>query len=198
MSALLSGFGLGLSLIFAIGAQNAFILKQGLKRQYVFWVCAICALSDAILISAGVAGFGVLVQQYPWIEPAARYGGAAYVTLYGLQSFHSAWKTRHAMEPTGAVSGSLVRTLLICLALTWLNPHVYLDTMVLLGSVSTGYGEAKHWFGAGAILASFVFFFSLGYGARLLTPIFRRPNAWQWLEVCVGITMLVIAAALVF
>ena len=194
--ALLSGFALGFSLILAIGAQNAFVLRQGLRREHVFAVCLACALSDALLIAAGVAGFGALAGAAPWIEPAMRYGGAAFLLWYGARSLIGAWRGGEALlaarEDTRA---SLAATLGTVLALTWLNPHVYLDTVVLIGSVSSQYADRLA-FGIGAVSASFVFFFSLGYGARLLAPLFARPRAWQVLDTGIGLVMWAIAAKL--
>ena len=141
MQAYLPGFALGLSLILAIGAQNAFVLKQGLKKQHVFLVCTICALSDAILISLGVSGFGALVERFPIVEQIARFGGAAFLMVYAAMSFYSAYTTRHSLNPEGSAPESALKIALICLGFTWLNPHVYLDTVVLLGSISTQYSD---------------------------------------------------------
>ncbi|MEE8365152.1 MAG: LysE/ArgO family amino acid transporter [Gammaproteobacteria bacterium] len=198
MNTFIFGFSLGFSLILAIGAQNAFVLKQGLKGEHVFWVCLICALSDAILILFGVSGFHVLVTKLPGLIPIARYGGALFLFGYGLRSFRTAWLSRHSLAPSEIQSSSLRKSLLTCLAFTWLNPHVYLDTVVLLGSVSTQFTGQVHLFAFGATSASFVFFFSLGYGARLLRPVFARPRAWQVLEVLIGTIMWSIAVRLVF
>jgi L-lysine exporter family protein LysE/ArgO len=192
-SVALAGFALGISLILAIGAQNAFVLKQGLKREHVFAVCFICALSDAILISAGVAGFGAIVNQFPLIEQVSRYAGAAFLLVYAALSFKSALTASHKLEAKGKEVGSLMTALLTCLAFTWLNPHVYLDTVVLLGSISTQYEGQQLAFGVGAVIASFVFFFSLGFGARLLIPVFKNPNAWKVLEAIIGLVMLLLA-----
>jgi L-lysine exporter family protein LysE/ArgO len=197
MSSFIAGFSLGISLILAIGAQNAFVLKQGLKKHHVFVVCFICALSDAVLIAAGIAGFGVIVQQYPQIEQLARYAGAIFLVAYGLKSFYSAFTLSHSMDAEGELLSSVYKTILTCLAFTWLNPHVYLDTMVLLGSISTQYEGAKLLFASGAIFGSFVFFFSLGYGARILIPIFEKPISWKILEFIIGLVMIFIAASLV-
>jgi L-lysine exporter family protein LysE/ArgO len=197
LSAFIAGFSLGLSLILAIGSQNAFVLKQGLKRHHVFAVCFVCALSDALLISAGVAGFGTIVQQFPTIETFARYGGALFLTVYALLSFRSAFTQKHAIQTKDQPTTSLVKTISIALAFTWLNPHVYLDTVVLLGSISTQYQPHHFVFGAGAVCASFFFFFSLGYGARLLAPVFEKPRSWQILEALIGVIMLAIAYSLV-
>jgi L-lysine exporter family protein LysE/ArgO len=198
MSTFIAGFTLSLSLIFAIGSQNAFILKQGIKKQQVFLVCFICALSDAILISAGVAGFGAIVKQYPAIELYSRYGGAIFLLVYSGLSFKSAFNQSHSLKPEGELQSSALNVIAMCLAFTWLNPHVYLDTVILLGSISTQYEGQQFEFGLGAIVASFIFFFSLGYAARLLAPVFQRPKAWKFLEVIVGLMMLIIAASLVF
>tara|TARA_B110000977_G_scaffold195808_1_gene274958 strand:+ start:32 stop:628 length:597 start_codon:yes stop_codon:yes gene_type:complete len=197
MSSFIAGFSLGISLILAIGAQNAFVLKQGLKKHHVFVVCFICALSDAVLIAAGIAGFGFIVQQYPQIEQLARYAGAVFLVAYGLKSFYSAFTLSHSMDAEGELLSSVYKTILTCLAFTWLNPHVYLDTMVLLGSISTQYEGAKLLFAFGAIFGSFVFFFSLGYGARILIPIFEKPISWKILEFVIGLVMIFIAASLV-
>lgn len=194
MVAVLAGFSLGFSLILAIGAQNAFVLRQGLRREHVFPIVLTCALSDALLIAAGVAGFGALARAVPWLEPVMRYGGAAFLLVYGGRAFLAAWRGGETME-AGQAAGSLRAALLTCLALTWLNPHVYLDTVVLLGAVSAQYDD-RLGFALGAMTASFVFFFSLGYGARLLAPLFARPVAWRLLDLLVGAVMWGIAAKL--
>lgn len=194
MQAGLAGFGLGLSLILAIGAQNAFVLRQGLRREHVLAVVLVCAISDAVLVAAGVAGFGALAEAVPGLEQVMRYGGAAFLLAYGARSFMSAGRGGAVLE-AGASAASLGRALLTCLALTWLNPHVYLDTVVLLGSVSAQYDNPLQ-FGVGAVLASFAFFFSLGFGARLLAPLFRRPVSWRVLDALVGGVMWSIAARL--
>lgn len=190
-TSLLAGFALGFSLILAIGAQNAFVLKQGLARQHVLLVCLLCATSDALLIALGVWGFAEVVQAFPQVETFARWGGAAFLFCYALLSWRAALRHR-ALTPDEQPAAPAMQTALICLAFTWLNPHVYLDTLVLLGSVSTQ--VAAPWgFGIGAMCASFVFFFALGYGARLLTPLFRKPRAWQVLDVLIGAVMFTIA-----
>jgi L-lysine exporter family protein LysE/ArgO len=196
-TAFIPGFLLGLSLIVAIGAQNAFVLRQGLRREHVFAICLVCALSDAVLIAAGVAGFGALVTAVPWLAPVMRFGGAAFLLAYAVRSLISAWRNSGALNPSDEVRKSLAATLATCLAFTWLNPHVYLDTIVLLGSVSTRYAGHRLAFALGAMSASFLFFFSLGYGARLLRPLFANPRAWRVLDGVIGITMLLLAAKLV-
>lgn len=196
ISAASAGFLLGLGLIVAIGAQNAFVLRQGLRNEHVLAVCLTCALSDAVLITIGVAGFEAMSNLAPWIEPGLRYGGVAFLMAYGLRSFWSAFRTGGALAPAGGGSGPLPATLATCAAITWLNPHVYLDTIVLLGSVSTQYQGQESYFAAGAVTASFSFFFALGHGARLLRPVFARPLAWRMLDLAVGIVMWSIAASL--
>ncbi len=192
----IAGFALGFSLILAIGAQNAFVLRQGLRREHVFALCLTCAVSDAILIAAGVAGFGSLSNAVPWFEPLMRYGGAGFLIWYGFRSFFSAWQGGTAMKLGEGQKTSLRATLLTVLAFTWLNPHVYLDTVVLIGSISAQYNDRLA-FALGAMSSSFVFFFSLGYGAGVLSPIFARPRAWQILDVVIGVVMLGIAAKLI-
>ena len=197
LSSFVPGFLLSLSLIVAIGAQNAFVLRQGLRREHVFWVCLTCGLSDAVLIAAGVAGFGALAEAAPWFETLMRYGGAAFLIVYGWRNAVSAWRGGEALQADSHAPASLRKTVLTLLALTFLNPHVYLDTLVLLGSISAQY-EDRLSFGAGAVLASIVFFFALGYGARLLQPIFAKPLSWRVLDGIIALTMWAIAASLLF
>ena len=197
-SVAIAGFLLGASLIIAIGAQNAFILRLGLARQHVFVCCLICALSDALLIVAGVAGLGTLISGNALLLGAAKWGGIAFLTAYALIAFRRAWKPT-ALEADKAAPdvGSLRLAVATCLALTFLNPHVYLDTVILLGSISTRYDEIlRPYFAGGAVLASFIWFFSLGYGARLLQPFFAKPAAWRVLDVAIGCVMLAIAWSL--
>jgi len=197
MDAFFFGFSLGFSLILAIGAQNAFVLKQGLKDEHVFLVCLICALSDAILILIGVSGFHVLIASFPSLVAIARYGGAAFLLVYGLISFYNAIRLDHGLQPSSIKSNSAWQSALTCLAFTWFNPHVYLDTVVLLGSVSTQFSERITWFAGGAMLASFAFFFALGYGAGLLRPLFAQARAWRLLDFLIGCIMWGIALRLV-
>lgn len=196
LTSALAGFLLSLSLILAIGAQNAFVLRQGLRQVHVFEVCLFCGLSDALLIAAGVAGFGALSQAAPWLETAMRYGGAAFLIWYGWLNARSAWRGGAALATAGPIETGRVQVLLTLAAITWLNPHVYLDTVVLIGSISAQY-DHRLAFGAGAVTASVVFFFALGYGARLLAPLFRRPRAWQMLDAGIALVMWTIAFGLV-
>ena len=191
----IAGFLLSISLILPIGAQNAFVLRIGLRGEHVLAVCLTCALSDAVLILAGVSGFAQLSARVPWIETVLLYGGAAFLLAYGARNFRAALGSA-SLRPSDAAPESLGRVLLTCLALTWLNPHVYLDTLVLIGSISTQYGEGKGWFAAGATLASFIFFFCLGFGARLLKPLFAKPVTWRILDVVIGLIMWATAAKL--
>ncbi|MEQ6202512.1 LysE/ArgO family amino acid transporter [Sulfitobacter sp. HNIBRBA2951] len=195
MNAFVPGFLLSLSLIVAIGAQNAFVLRQGLRREHVFWVCLTCGVSDALLIAAGVAGFGALAEAVPWFETVMRYGGAAFLIVYGFMNAKSAWRGGSTLEAARADPKPLGQTLLILLTITFLNPHVYLDTLVLIGSISAQYDDRLA-FGAGAVLASITFFFALGYGARLLEPLFANPVSWRILDGGIALTMWAIAASL--
>lgn len=192
----LSGFLLGLSLIVAIGAQNAFILRQGLLRRHVFVLCLICAVSDALLIAAGVAGLGTLVAGSPRLIVVVTIGGALFLFAYAALAFGRAWRPQ-ALHAAREGAGDLKAAVAACLAFTFLNPHVYLDTVVLLGSLSSQFeGRARFAFGAGACVASFAWFFGLGYGARLLQPVFARPAAWRVLDTLIGLVMCAIAIAL--
>ena len=195
-SAAVSGFLVGLSLILAIGAQNAFVLRQGLRREHVGAVVLACGLSDAVLMTAGVLGFGALSEAMPWLGNAMRLGGAAFLIVYGALRFRAALRGGAALMPTDATAAPLGRVLATCLLLTWANPHVYLDTLVLVGALSAQYAPYSGYFGLGAVTASFTFFAALGFGARLLAPVFARPASWVGLEVVVGCTMWAIAAGL--
>jgi L-lysine exporter family protein LysE/ArgO len=189
MTAFLPGFALSFSLILAIGAQNAFVLRQGVRRLHVGPVVLVCCLSEAVLIFAGVAGFGAVAARAPWALEAMRWGGVAFLAVYGLRSLRAAWTETEAMETEGGGTQSLHAALGTVLVFTWANPHVYLDTVGLIGAVAATYGEARWAFGAGALAASCLFFLLLGYGARALAPVFARPSAWRWLDAIVGVTM---------
>lgn len=197
-TAFFSGFLLSFSLILAIGSQNAFVLRQGLKEEHVFWVCLTCAISDVTLIGIGVSGFSLVLNQSPILLDIIRYAGAAFLFVYGFMHLRSALRGGASLQASQAASPgkSLKKTLLITLALTWLNPHVYLDTLLLIGSVSTKYPGQGLAFFIGAALASAVFFFSLGYGARLLQPFFKKPRSWQILDFLIFIVMFSIAISL--
>ena len=191
-----AGFFLGVSLIVAIGAQNAFLLRQGLLRQHVFILCLICALSDALLIVVGVFGFGTLVSQAKWLIDIVTLGGAIFLFVYGFMAFRRVMSP-DAMKAASQGAGNLAKAIATCLALTYLNPHVYLDTVVLVGGLSANYlGADRAAYGVGAAIGSFVWFFALGYGARLLVGVFENPKAWQVLDFIIGCIMWLIAASL--
>ncbi|MFK4730729.1 LysE/ArgO family amino acid transporter [Agromyces mediolanus] len=238
LSSTLAGLGLGLSLIVAIGAQNVFVLRQGIRREHVFAVAAVCAISDAVLIVVGVSGIGAVLTAVPWLVDVVRWAGAAFLAGYAVLA------AKRAIRPSGATLGAapqtaapsdgtpdgaalptatpasvgsgtltaaapartaaraagrstLLATLGTCLALTWLNPHVYLDTVFLLGSVANGHGEGRWWFALGAALGSLLWFFGLAYGARLLGRVLSTPRAWRILDGVIAVVMLALAVSLV-
>ena len=179
----LQGFVTALSLILAIGAQNAFVLRQGLLRQHVLPLVLLCAVSDAILITAGVLGVGKLAEMAPWLPSAMAMGGAAFLIVYGTLRFRAAYKGQYDTVLGGGET-RLWPVLMTGAAFTWANPHVYLDTLALVGAIATTFPlPDRYIFGAGAVTASFAFFFSLGYGARLLAPIMQTAKAWRVLDV---------------
>ncbi|QXC42635.1 LysE/ArgO family amino acid transporter [Rhodococcus qingshengii] len=192
----LVGFGVGLSLIVAIGAQNAFVLRQGLTRSHVLPIVAVCALSDAILILAGVGGIGTLLEHAPSMITFVLIAGAVFLLSYAIFAAKRALHPQ-TLAPDRHGNGSRIAAVTMALALTWLNPHVYLDTVVLMGSIANGRGEiGRWWFAAGAITASVVWFGALGYGARLLTPLFAKPNAWRVLDALIAVMMAVLGISL--
>lgn len=196
LAPLLAGFGSGLALIVAIGAQNAFVLRQGLRREHLPAVVAVCILSDAILILAGTAGIGRLTQAAPLVLDVIRWAGAAFLLAYAFLSLRRALNPA-GLQAAGQGRGTLAAAVLTCLSLTWLNPHVYLDTVVLLGSLAAAHGPEDRWvFAAGAAAASTVWFSALGFGARLLAPLFARPRAWQILDAAIGVFMVLLAVSL--
>jgi len=192
-----AGFVTSAGLIIAIGAQNAFVLRQGLQRSHIGLVVAVCMFSDAALILSGVAGMGALVLAWPQLLQVLRFGGAAFLACYGLLAAQRAWRGTGALVAGQGQVQSRRSVLLACLAFTFLNPHVYLDTMVLIGSLSTRYPGAAQWaFALGACLASVVWFSALGFGARLLQPVFRNPHAWRVLDGCIAAFMLALCLLL--
>lgn len=191
LEAVMAGLSTGAGLIMAIGAQNAFVLRQGLSRSHVAWVVAICALSDMLLIGAGVLGLGGLVQAWPLLMRLLQWGGTLFLGLYGWQALRRAVTGEQGLRPSEWSQLSRRQVVTTCLAFTWLNPHVYLDTVVLLGSLSIRYhGMDRLAYAAGASAASLLWFASLGYGARYLAPLFRRPLAWRILDTAVALFML--------
>ncbi|MFF9276793.1 LysE/ArgO family amino acid transporter [Streptomyces griseosporeus] len=198
LAAAAAGFGTGLSLIVAIGAQNAFVLRQGVRRDAVLAVVGICALSDAVLIALGVGGVGALVVTWPGVLTAVGWIGGAFLICYGVLAARRVLRPGgEALRTEGEAAGSLRRAVLTCLALTWLNPHVYLDTVFLLGSIAADRGPLRWTFGLGAALASLCWFAALGFGARLLGRFLARPSAWRVLDGLVAATMITLGVTLI-
>ena len=217
LTPLLAGIGLGFSLIIAIGAQNLFVLRQGLRREHVVVVAAICAVSDAVLIALGVSGIGLVLQAVPWLVDVVRWAGAIFLVTYGLLAARRAWRpSGQALQaergdaearpagteavttvPALATRTRLTPIVLTCLALTWLNPHVYLDTVFLLGSVANTHTDARWIFAAGAMAASFMWFFGLAFGARFLGRWLSTPRAWRILDAVIAVVMVVLGVSLV-
>jgi L-lysine exporter family protein LysE/ArgO len=196
LAAATTGFALGLTLIVAIGAQNAFVLRQGLRREHVGAIVAFCATADALLMLAGIAGLATVLGHQPLLAAVLTAGGALFLAVYGLRALARARRGGALAAAAGAAPLSRRAALAQTAAFTLLNPHVYLDTVLLVGSVGAQMGAARWSFGAGAATASLVWFTALGFGARLLAPVFARPRAWQVLDVLIGLTMLGIAALL--
>ncbi|GAA4755701.1 LysE/ArgO family amino acid transporter [Nocardioides endophyticus] len=191
-----AGMLTGLSLIVAIGAQNAYVLRQGLAREHVGIVVAICALSDLALITAGVAGIGRIVEHAPWVLDVVRWLGVAFLTWYGVSSLLRA-RRPEALRASGRATVSRRGVAARAFALTWLNPHVYLDTVLLLGTIANHEGTTgRWWFATGAGVASILWFCGLGFGARYASPLLARARAWQVLDVLIGVVMLLIALQL--
>ncbi|MET0811742.1 MAG: LysE/ArgO family amino acid transporter [Microbacterium sp.] len=208
VSSLFAGIGLGFSLIIAIGAQNLFVLRQGLRREHVVVVAAICAVSDAALIALGVSGVGLVLHAVPWLIDVVRWAGALFLVVYGLLAAKRAWRpsgqaleVRDAAPPEAAApvktATRLAPVVLTVLALTWLNPHVYLDTVFLLGTVANTHGDTRWWFALGAMVASVVWFFGLAIGARYLSRWLATPRAWRILDGVIAVVMIALGVSLV-
>jgi L-lysine exporter family protein LysE/ArgO len=197
MLAFAPGFFAGLSLIVAIGAQNAFVIRQGLSRQHVFVVVAICALADAALIALGIAGLGAIIQGLPWLLEVIRWFGVAYLTWFAIKSARSAFKSE-VMDASGAQTTSLKKVVASVLGFTFLNPHVYLDTVILLGSISNQFAADRWIFGFGAMAASVVWFSSIGFGARAASRFMSKPIFWRVLDSLIAVVMFTIALYLAF
>jgi L-lysine exporter family protein LysE/ArgO len=195
-SPLLVGFFASFALIAAIGAQNAFVLRQGIRREHVLPVVAMCTVSDIALIAAGIAGVGALITAHPNAVNVAKFGGAAFLIGYGLLAAKRAWRPS-ALTPSDAAPARLGAVLITCAALTFLNPHVYLDTVVLLGTLANESGDGRWLFGVGAVTASAVWFTSLGLGARRLAGLFATPSTWRILDGIIAVMMLVLGISLV-
>lgn len=185
----------GLALIVAIGAQNAFVLRQGIRRQHVWTVVLLCIASDVFLISVGTAGIGFLIERVPWLLKIFRWGGVIYLVGFAIQSFRSAMKPQ-GLQAAGEGGGSRTSVVLTTLALTWLNPHVYLDTVIMLGNLANQQGDQRWVFSAGAITGSVIWFIALGTGAKALSRVLNTPLTWRIVDVFVGVVMLAIALTL--
>jgi L-lysine exporter family protein LysE/ArgO len=194
--ALVSGFATSLGLILAIGAQNAFVLRQGLRREHVALVVATCAISDALLIAVGVGGLAAVLPSYPLFSQIMLWASIAFLFVYGALRFRAALRGGEALVPAPGQAASALSVFLTCLAFTWANPHVYIDTVFLIGSIAAQYAPYGFSFGIGAAAGSFAFFTTLGFGARLLAPVFAKPKAWVVLEAGIGCTMWAIALTL--
>ncbi len=213
MLSVFSGLGLGLSLIVAIGAQNVFVLRQGIRREHVLPVVVICAVSDALLIAAGVAGLGFVISAAPWLVAVARWAGALFLLAYGILAARRAWRGGEELrvdragtdDPARGTNGgtttatrtALAPVVATVLALTWLNPHVYLDTVLMLGSIAATHGDERWLFAAGAIAASILWFTALGFGARYLGRWLRTERAWRILDALIAVVMITLAVSLV-
>ena len=195
MQAALTGLFTGLSLIVAIGAQNAYVLRQGLARKHVFVIVLICSLSDALLIALGVLGLGQVIQAAPLVLEIIRWFGVAYLIWFGISSLRRAFKAEK-LEASDKQVGSLKTAILTTLSLTFLNPHVYLDTVIFVGGLAHQFGDQTVYFTLGAILASFIWFFSLGFGASRLSPLMAKPVFWKILDTAIALIMFSIAVAL--
>ncbi|MGY4654489.1 L-lysine exporter [Mycobacterium sp. URHB0021] len=194
-SPLVLGFVASFTLIAAIGAQNAFVLRQGIRREHVLPVVALCTVSDIALIAAGIAGVGALIGAHPGALTVAKFGGAAFLAGYGLLAARRAWRPS-ALTPSESAPARLIDVLLTCAALTFLNPHVYLDTVVLLGALANEQRDERWLFGVGAVTASAVWFVSLGLGARRLAGLFAAPVTWRILDGLIAVTMLTLGVFL--
>ncbi|HTN59501.1 MAG TPA: LysE/ArgO family amino acid transporter [Protaetiibacter sp.] len=198
LAAALAGLTLGLSLIVAIGAQNAFVLRQGIRREHVLAIVAICALSDIVLIGLSIAGTGVVIDAVPWLLVIVRIGGALFLAAYGVLAARRALRRQTEVLAVDAAPDaasrrrSLLAAVATCLAVTWLNPHVYLD-MTIVGSLANSHGDARWFFGLGIAAGSVLWFTTLGFGARALAPVFARPLAWRILDGAIALVMLTLA-----
>jgi L-lysine exporter family protein LysE/ArgO len=197
ITAILAGLLTGLSLIVALGSQNAYVLRQGILRSHVLVVVSVCAVSDLVLICAGVGGMGAIVSHAGWALEMLRWFGVVFLGWYGISSFRRVLRPA-ALDATDAPRDTLPRVIAKAAAFTWLNPHVYIDTLVLHGSIAATYGSARWGFAIGGCLASIVWFSGLGYGARFLAPLLASRRAWQVLDTLIGCTMIAIAAGLAF
>jgi L-lysine exporter family protein LysE/ArgO len=194
-SPLFLGFIASFTLIAAIGAQNAFVLRQGIRREHVLPVVALCTVSDIVLISAGIAGIGALISAHPGALNIAKFGGALFLLGYGLLAARRAWRPS-SLSPSEKAPARLIEVLVTCAALTFLNPHVYLDTVVLLGALANEHRDERWLFGVGAVTASAVWFVGLGLGARRLAGLFANPLTWRILDGMIAVMMIGLGVSL--
>ena len=193
LNAILAGLALGLGLIVAIGAQNAFVIRQGVLNAHVLWICLFCALSDTVLIWAGVLGLGVVLEALPWLVPVMTYGGAAFLVWYGVKALQRAAKPQTLGDAANPTT-SLLKALALCALFTWANPHVYLDTVVFVGSIANARPPGEQYpFALGASLASFFWFFALGYGAKALRGPLSKPLVWRIIDGAIAAIMFYLA-----
>ncbi len=184
----LTGLVTGLALIIAVGAQNAFLLRQGIRGEHVLPIVLTCLVSDIAAITAGVAGLGVVLERWPSVLPVAQVLGGLYLIAFGVHAALRAWRPS-TLEAGQGVAMTPTRAVLLTLALTWLNPHFYLDAVLMLGTVANSFGEDRWWFVSGTLVASILWFFGLGFGARLLRGLFARPTAWRVLDSGIAVVM---------
>ena len=197
MFAFLPGLLTGMSLIMAIGAQNAFVIRQGLTKKHVPLVVAICVLSDTVLIFLGVGGLGAIIQGLPWLLEIIRWFGVAYLAWFGIKSVRSVFKDQ-SLDASGVQSGTAKKVAATVLGFTWLNPHVYLDTVILLGSIGNQFAESKWWFAAGASVGSLIWFSGIGFGAKAASGLMKKPVFWKILDGIIAAVMFGIAIMLAF
>jgi L-lysine exporter family protein LysE/ArgO len=197
LTAAITGFFTGISLIIAIGAQNAFVIRQGLARNHVLLVVVVCAVSDALLIAAGIAGLGLAVSELPWLLEILRWLGVAYLVWFGIRSFSSSMSTQ-GLEVSGPANLSVKAALFSVLSFTFLNPHVYIDTLLLLGSIGAQFGDLRWSFGFGAMFGSILWFSLLGWGASKVSPFLKSPKIWKWIDMIIGLIMFTVAVFLAF
>ena len=191
----LTGLLTGLALIIAVGAQNAFLLRQGIRGEQVLPIVLTCLVSDVIAITAGVAGLGVVLERWPSVLPVAQVLGGLYLIAFGLHAAMRAWRPT-ALDTGEGATLTPGRAVLLTLALTWLNPHFYLDAVLMLGTVANSFGDDRWWFVSGTLGASVLWFFGLGFGARLLRGVFSRPSAWRVLDSGIAVFMGVLGVGL--
>jgi L-lysine exporter family protein LysE/ArgO len=198
VNAIWVGLATGFGLIVAIGAQNAFVVRQGLARNHIGLIVLICAISDTVLIAAGVGGMGAIVTALPWLLAVMRWGGVAYLTWFGVRTAMSVLKSENLQADGSVARLSLQKAAVTALMLTWLNPHVYLDTVVFLGSIGNQFGVNRWWFVLGAASASWIWFAGVGFGAKAASKALSKPIFWKVLDTIIALVMFGLAGVLAF